>query len=46
MMLAGLPVPEKAVDALARVGRCCQRRRASRRLERALDEDVNLLALT
>ena len=45
MMLAGLPVPDDAVDELAALVRSAGADDLADRLARALDNDVKLLAL-
>lgn len=46
MMLAGLPVPAEAVDDLAILVRSIGGDDMADRLERAIDDEVKLLALT
>ena len=45
MMLAGLPVPDHAVEDLAELVRAAGADNLADRLERALDDDIKLLAL-
>jgi hypothetical protein len=46
MMLAGIPVPDNAVDGLAELVRAVGADELADRLEGALGDDVKLLALT
>ena len=46
MMLAGLPVPDPAIDALAELVRAAGADDLADRLDRALTDGVKLIALT